>query len=124
MHVIRAILVIGLSLTTGCSTISRRPISGTEIDGERVSQIEPHKTTRADVDDWLGPPERLLQNQDGSEEARYRYAGFVDQKLEAIVYAKNVTEKEAKLLRLTLRDGVVTKVDFTNSLDPEQNVKR
>ena len=124
MHVFSAILVIGLSLTMGCSTISRRPISGNEIDGERVSQIEPHKTTRADVDEWLGPPERLLQNKDGSEEARYRYAGFVDQKLEAVVYAKNVTEKEAKLLRLTVKDGVVTKVNFTNSLDPEQNVNR
>ena len=124
MHVIPAILVIGLSITTGCSTISRRPISGNEIDGERVSQIEPHKTTKADVDDWLGQPERLLQNQDGSEEARYRYAGFVDRKFEAGVYAKNVTEKEAKLLRLTLRDGVVTKVDFTNSLDSEQNIRR
>ena len=124
MHLTIAILAIGLALTTGCSTISRRLISGSEIDGARVGEIELHTTTRADVDDWLGQPERLLQNHDGSEEARYRYAGFVDRKLEAVVYAKNVTEKELKLLRLTLRDGVVTNVDFTNSLDPEQNLNK
>ncbi|MGH7803384.1 MAG: hypothetical protein ACREQJ_03480, partial [Candidatus Binatia bacterium] len=107
-----------------CNTVRRRPISGTEIDYEKVTQIEPDQTTKTEVEEWFGPAERTIRNDDGSEEARYRYVGFIDRKTEALVYMRNQTEKENQLLRLTLRGGVVTGLEYTDSLQPDRNLKK
>ena len=121
---IAAIAVIAAVTMVGCNTVRRRPISGTDIDYDRVTQIEPTKTTKAELEEWFGPIDRTIKNDDGSEEARYRYVGFIDRKTEALVYMRNQTEKENKLLRLTLRAGVVDAVEYTDSLQPERNLKK
>jgi hypothetical protein len=123
-HATMALVLLAMFVIAACSTVRRRPVSGTDIDYEHVQQIEPDKTTRSEIEEWFGPPERTIKNDDGSEELRYRYVGFVDRKLEALVYMRNQTEKETELLRLTMEKGVVTGLEFTNSLEPEQNLKK
>ena len=119
-----AILMAASVLVTACNTVRRRPISGTEIDYDKVTQVEPKQTTKSEIEEWFGPAERSIRNDDGSEEVRYRYVGFIDRKLEALVYMRNQTEKENQLLRLTLKDGVVTHVEYTDSLQPDRNVRK
>ena len=121
---ILTILVAASVLVAACNTGRLRPISGTEIDYEKVTQVEPKQTTKSEIEEWFGPAERSIRNDDGSEEVRYRYVGFIDRKLEALVYMRNQTEKENQLLRLTLKDGVVTRVEYTDSLQPDRNLKK
>jgi hypothetical protein len=121
---ILTIVVAAAFVVTACNTVRRRPISGTEIDYEKVTEVEPNKTTKSEIEEWFGPAERTIRNDDGSEEARYRYVGFIDRKTEALVYMRNTTEKENQLLRLTLRDGVVTDMEYTDSLQPDRNLKK
>jgi hypothetical protein len=121
---ILAILMAASVLVTACNTVRRRPISGTDIDYDKVTQIEPNQTTKSEIEEWFGPAERSIRNDDGSEEVRYRYVGFIDRKTEALVYMRNQTEKENQLLRLTLKDGVVTRVEYTDSLQPDRNVRK
>ena len=119
-----AIALIAATVAIACSTVRRRPISGTDLDYDRITQIEPKQTTKSEIEEWFGPAERTIRNDDGTEEARYRYVGFVDRKTEALVYMRNQTEKENKLLRLTLRNGVVEAVEYTDSLQPDRNLKK
>ena len=48
-------LVVSGCLTAGCFTI--HVTSGNEVPAERVAQIRPGETTKAEILDWFGAPE-------------------------------------------------------------------
>ncbi|MGH7859731.1 MAG: hypothetical protein ACREQY_20580, partial [Candidatus Binatia bacterium] len=116
-------IVVVVAVVSGCTTMRRRPISGQDIDPDQVRQIVPQETTKAQIEEWFGPAEKVVRNADGTEEYRYSYLGYVDRKVEALVYMRKETNKENKYLQLALRDGLVQRVNYTNSLDPDENVK-
>lgn len=114
-----------VALLAACTTVERRPISGPKIEPDVVERIVPNETTTAQVEEWLGPPSSKIGKAPGPVEWRYAYSGFVDRSTEAVVYARETSDKESKILRLGLnKDGVVTSVCLTNTLDSGENVER
>lgn len=103
-----------------CTTVRRRPISGREIDRSEVEKIVPNETKKEAVREAFGEPAKIERGP-GVTEWRYGYSGYVDRKTEAVVYARETSEKESKSLRVTIKDDVVIGVCLTNTLDPGEN---
>ena len=120
----RAVGVVLVSLAVGaCTTVERRPVSGTPIEPDVVERIVPNETTKAQLEEWLGPPASVVRGGD-TVEWRYSYTGFVDRSTEAVVYARGTSDRETKVLRLMLRNDVVTAVCLTNTFDSSENVEK
>lgn len=118
-----AVMASLAGLSVGCTTVERRPIAGPPIEHDVVDRIVPNETTKAQVEEWLGPPSKVQEGK-GVVEYRYSYTGFVDRSTEAVAYARKTSDKETKLLRLSLKDGVVTSVCLTNTLDSSENLEK
>lgn len=106
----------------GC--VSQRPIVGRDIPAGRARDIVAQQTTQQEVVEWFGLPDSLLQFPDGSQEYRYSYTGWLDRKVNMLLYSRTTTEKEYKNLSIRLQDGIVTRVTFTNTAKPKDNFSR
>src|SRR5437660_12174240 len=119
-----ALILLTCSLVFGCSYTQRRPITGRDIDPKQVGAIVPKETTKQQLLDRFGKPDKVTEKPNGSEELLYDYRGYVEKTSELVVYAKKVTETERKILRVLDRGDVVTEERYTNSLDPGENVSK
>jgi outer membrane protein OmpA-like peptidoglycan-associated protein len=120
-------LAAGLLLASlagaACTTVERQPVSGTPIETDVIERIVPNETTKAQVEEWLGPPASVVRGGD-TVEWRYAYTGFIVRSTEAVVYARETSDRETKTLRMTLRDDVVISVCLTNTFDSSENVEK
>lgn len=117
-----ACLLLAALVTAGC--VQHRPIAGRDIQPGQVHAIVPHATTKGQILEWFGPPDRIESRKDGGEDYFYTYRGTIEKTTELIVVANKTTIEERKNLRVTLRDGVVAAVSYTNSVKPDENVTR
>ena len=53
----RAVLVLASCAWLGAGCFSMRVISGNEVPAERIPQIQPGQTSKAEILDWFGAPE-------------------------------------------------------------------
>lgn len=118
------LIAIACSLVLGCSYTQRRPITGRDIDPKQVEAIVPKETTKQQLLERFGKPDKVTEQPDGSEEILYDYRGYVEKTNELVVYAKKVTETERKILRVLVKGDVVAEVRYTNSADPSENVSK
>ena len=118
-----AVLLLASLAGAACTTVERRPVSGTPIESDVVERIVPNETTKAQIEEWLGPPAGVVKGGD-TVEWRYFYTGFVDRSTEALVYARGTSDRETKTLRMTLRKDVVISICLTNTFDSSENVEK
>lgn len=118
----RTAAVVAIFLVLGCT--SHRPIVGRDIAVDRVRDIIPQQTTERMIMEWFGAPDSLLHFPDGSQEYRYSYTGWLDREVNLLVYSRTTTEKEHKNLSIRARDGIITRVTFTNTARPKENLSR
>jgi outer membrane protein OmpA-like peptidoglycan-associated protein len=118
-------------LSAGCSSINifgtvlrHRAIEGRDIDPESAKEIVPGKTTKREVIDRFGQPDRTATNPDGTEEYTYRYVGVIETVNEKLVWAKGTMKDERKRLRVVFSGDVVREFAYTNAAVPEENVAR
>jgi hypothetical protein len=122
-EITRLVLVMMMALLA-VACVTRRPIVGRDIFADRVREIQPGSTTNYEIVEWFGPPDGVLHYPDGSQEYRYSYTGWQDRRLELLVYSHTTTEKEYKSLSIQVQNGVVTKVRYSNSANPRENLTR
>jgi len=115
-----ALLMMTALLAVAC--VTKRPIVGRDIFAERVREIQPGSTTHQEIVEWFGPPDGVLHYPDGSQEYRYSYTGWQDRRLELLVYSHTATEKEHKSLSIHVQSGLVTRVRYSNSANPRENL--
>jgi hypothetical protein len=52
-----AVLALACAASLGAGCFSMRVVAGNQVPSERVSEIQPGRTTKAEVLDWFGAPE-------------------------------------------------------------------
>lgn len=119
-----AILSVGCNITLPPSYVIHRPLHGQDIDPQAVNEIVPGTTTKREIVERFGKPDRTSKNSDGSEEYSFAYSGFIERKSELILWAKSETRDEKKTLRVAFAGDVVSGFAYTNSALPSENLAR
>src|SRR5690349_20525301 len=93
----RALLsgLVAVALLLGCSYTQRHELSGRDIERQFVSDITPGVTTKQDISDRFGKPDKVTSKTDG-DEFLYTYRGVVEKTTELGLYAKKITNDERK----------------------------
>jgi len=111
-------------LVLGCQMTQRHEIAGRDIDRQIVAEITPGQTTKKEVTDRFGVPDKV-NKKDKGEEFLYTYRGVVEKTTELVVYAKKITNDERKTLRVVFGKGdLVEEVSYTNSNNPDENISK
>jgi outer membrane protein assembly factor BamE (lipoprotein component of BamABCDE complex) len=115
--------IAAAALLMGCQVTQRHQLAGRDIERQYVTEISPGVTTKQDISDRFGKPDKISNKTDG-EEYLYTYRGVVEKTDELGVYAKKQTTDERKTLRVLFRGDVVKEVSYTNSHNPDENISK
>jgi outer membrane protein assembly factor BamE (lipoprotein component of BamABCDE complex) len=116
-------LAAGLLFVAGCSWTQHHALAGRDIDAQTVQEIAPGVTTKADIENRFGKPDKVVNKPEG-EEYLYTYRGLVEKTNELGLYAKKTTTDERKTLRIIFDNDVVKQFSYTNSNHPEENLSK
>lgn len=115
-------------LSTGCASVNlfgvvkhRRAIHGRNIDPKAVREIVPGTTTRGEIVERFGEPDRRGTDREGAEQYTYDYSGIIEWTNEKVVWAARTIRDERKRLRVVFAGDVVKAFYYTNSTVPEEN---
>ena len=115
--------IAAAALLLGCQVTQRHQLAGRDIDRQYVADISPGVTTKQDISDRFGKPDKVSNKPDG-EEYLYTYRGVVERTNELGIYAKKQTTDERKTLRVLFKGDVVKEVSYTNSNNPDENISK
>ena len=124
LWVVVCLLSAGCSVNIFGTVLSRRALSGQDIDRKSLNEIVPGTTTKREIVDRFGKPDQTTTNPDGTEEYAYRYIGVMETTNEKILWAKGTSKDERKRLRVVFAGDVVAGFRYTNSAIPEENFAR
>lgn len=115
------IVLLGF-VVSGCATPSSE-LRGKEIDTQMISKIELNKSTKSEILEWFGLPDRILTTAKGRE--IYKYV-FVPTKSKAtsskkprfitltfVIRAKEGIDTRYQELNIIFKDDIV--IDYTSS---------
>lgn len=115
--------IAAAALLLGCEVTQRHQLAGRDIERQYVADISPGVTTKQDISDRFGKPDKVNNKADG-EEYLYTYRGVVERTNELGLYAKKQTTDERKTLRVLFKGDVVKEVSYTNSNNPDENISK
>jgi hypothetical protein len=87
-----------------------------------VKEIVPGTTTKQQIVEQFGKPDRVNKTSDGSEEYVFLYIGVIEEQTELILWASKGIKDERKRLRVAFAGDVVSSFAYTNSALPEENL--
>ena len=115
--------IAAAALLMGCQITQRHQLAGRDIERQHVAEISPGVTTKQDISERFGQPDKVNNKPDG-EEYLYTYRGVVEKTDELGVYAKKQSTDERKTLRVLFKGDVVKEVSYTNSSNPDENITK
>ncbi|MGH7900064.1 MAG: hypothetical protein ACREQQ_19065, partial [Candidatus Binatia bacterium] len=113
-----------LALVTSVDCARRTTVLGRDIDVDKVRQVTPRVTTESQVEQWFGPPDLVETKPDGSKDYLYKYNGYVETGADLLVVAWKDRKPEEKKLRISVRNGIVTGLRYTNSAARSEDVTK
>jgi outer membrane protein assembly factor BamE (lipoprotein component of BamABCDE complex) len=115
--------IAAAALLMGCQITQRHQLAGRDIERQHVAEISPGVTTKQDISERFGQPDKVNNKPEG-EEYLYTYRGVVEKTDELGVYAKKQSTDERKTLRVLFKGDVVKEVSYTNSFNPDENITK
>lgn len=95
-------MIFGIFILTGCTTIV---FTGHKISLKDVAKFEPYVTTKAEVEEILGPPGNIIENA-SDQNITYTYLKVTDKTVTLIPFIRRATS--GQVLDITFEEEYYT----------------